>query len=205
MKNNGFLESINYKLTVASSNKVLLIFTGIGGSVSGYKNKYEKIANNMKDNFNVSTLVITMPFGSWEHMKDIFDFAIEKADNLFNCRNEKDYEIYAMGSSAGGTNILTFFRNDTKIKAICAINPVFSVDFHKIIENLKKSKIRKTIILGENDMSLYDYVLLQQIEDIEIVVIPNGDHYLSGDDNFKFFLDIPKRYLVDKNYIKNRP
>ena len=48
-------------------------------------------------------------------------------------------------------------------------------------------------------MSMYDYVLLQQIEDLELVVIPNGDHYLSGDDNFKFFLDIPKRYLIEKN------
>ena len=72
--NNEFLENLDYKLTLASSNKILLFFTGLGGSVSGYQNKYEKIASDMKDNFEISTLVVSLPFGTWEHMEEIFDF-----------------------------------------------------------------------------------------------------------------------------------
>ena len=45
-------------------------------------------------------------------------------------------------------------------------------------------------------MSIFEYQIIKQIEDLNVIVIPNGDHYLSGEDNFKFFLDIPKNYLV---------
>ena len=33
---------------------------------------------DLKDNFDISTLVVSLPFGTWEHMEEIFDFAITK-------------------------------------------------------------------------------------------------------------------------------
>ena len=205
MNENDFLNSLKYKIVEGKSNKILLIMTGIEGSLSGYNGKYDLIANEMKEKFDVSTFVISLPFGTYEHIQGIFDFVIQKIDEYFAKRRISDYEIYAMGSSAGGTVILNNFGKNAKIMAISAINPVFSVNFHKIIENLQNSKIRKTIILGEKDMSMYDYQILSTIEDLDIVVIPDGDHYLSGEDNFKFFLDIPKNYLIDiqNNYKKS--
>lgn len=197
MCENEFINRLRYKIFEANSNKMLLIMTGIEGSLSGYNGKYDLIASEMKEKYDISTFVLSLPFGSYEYMRQIFDFAIQKTDEYFAEKQIFDYEIYAMGSSAGGTIILNNFEKNAKIKAISAINPVFSVNFHKIIENLKKTKTRKTIILGEKDMSMYDYQILQTIKDLKVIVIPNGDHYLSGEDNFKFFLNIPKNYLID--------
>lgn len=191
-------ELLDYKLTEAHSNKLLLIMTGIDGSLSGYNGKYDIIANDMKENFDISTLVVALPFGAWNYMEQIFNFSINKIEEYFNDKGIKDYEIFAMGSSAGGTNILLFMKKCPKISKICAINPVFSVNFDKILKNLKSNHIKKTIILGERDMSISDYQLLQKIEDVNTIVIPNGDHNLSGEDNFKFFLDIPKMFFIDK-------
>lgn len=204
----NYLENIQYKFTQASSNKLLLVMTGIDGSLSGYKGKYDIIASDMKDNHDISTLIVALPYTAWEYMREIFDYSMDLIKTYFGKKNFEDYKIYAMGISAGGSNILSLFNEVPQIKSICVVNPVLTtyyqmrdnkavVDFRKIIKNLKIKNVRKTIILGELDMSRADYEILKEIKETNTIVIPNGDHNLSGEENFKYFLEIPGKYLID--------
>ena len=111
-----FIDNLNYKIVEGSSNKILLIMTGIDGSLSGYCGKYDLIANEMKEKFDISTFVISLPFGTYDHMQEIFDFSIQKIDKYFAKKQIFDYEIYGMGSSAGGTVILNNFEKMQKLR-----------------------------------------------------------------------------------------
>lgn len=197
MKSNDFLNVIDYRLTEASSNKMLLVMTGIGGTVCGYKNKYSIIAKEMKEKYNISTLIIALSVNAWNYMKDIFNFAVQYIKKYYKKLNIDDYQIYAMGTSAGATNILNNMNECSNITKVCVVNPVFPINIDKTLENIKNCQIKKTIILGEYDISVADFKRLAEIKNVEIVLIPEGDHYLSGDKNFQFFLDIPKQYFIE--------
>lgn len=173
---------------------VVLVLTGLGGTVKGYHNKYEIIANNIVTEHNCTVFVATTPHGSWEHSKENLDYIMKFIDQRMSPIN-KDYKIYVMGHSAGGTFILWYAYNYPRITRILAANPVLNVNFHKLengANNFKCEFIK--IIIGDKDPS-YKYAdLLQRVKSIETIILPHIDHEFK--DSIESFIDLPNKYLL---------
>ena len=117
-----------------SGKNVLLILTGIGGSVKGYRNKYQTIAENAVKNRDFSVCVITTPQGSWKRPEENIRYAMRVVQaKVPDCE-----EVYAMGNSAGATFLLWYSYLFPQIKKVLAINPVLNVNLHRANNGVQK-------------------------------------------------------------------
>jgi len=172
---------------------VLLIFTGIGGTTKGYRNKYETITKQVIKTYGFSVAVVTTPSGSWNTMEQNFSYVIEY---LFNRLQNRNFDIYVMGSSAGANMVLSFSHKYPQIKRALAVNPVLHVNFYMIdrgIKNFSGEKIN--VVFGEQDPSFRWLEILPKTDKLQTTVLPNVDHMFT--DNLETFIDLPKRFLFD--------
>lgn len=170
---------------------VLLVLTGLGGSVKGYQNKYETLAKNIVSKFNYTVFVATTPHGSWENSKENIDSIINYIDKIME---DKNYKIYVFGHSAGGTFALWHGHLFPKIKRIIASNPVLNVNFHRIkngIDNFNGELIK--VIIGEKDQCFKFAGLLKENHKAETIILENVDHEYTG--NLEKFINLPNDYL----------
>lgn len=170
---------------------VLLILTGAGGTTKGFQNKYETIAKQVMNDYHFSVAVATTPLGSWLRLDD-------NLQDIMNCLFEnlgtKDFKVYVMGSSAGANIILSNAYHFPQIKKILAINPVLSMNLHKIDSGIKNFAGEKIdIIVGEKDPAFPWVEALPKNEILETTVLPNIDHVFNG--NLQTFIDLPKQFL----------
>lgn len=167
---------------------ILLILTGIGGTTKGYENKYEKIAKNVMEQHNFSVVVATSPSGSWLHTEQnlyqVMSFIQSKRDNDFN--------VYAMGNSAGANIVLWHSNKFPQIKKVLAVNPVMNINLH-LFKSLQDTEKEIKIVFGELDMSSSFADLLPKSEKIKVDILPNIDHNFTG--NLDLYIDLPNIYL----------
>ncbi len=172
------------------SNNILLILTGIGGTTKGYENKYEKIAKLIMQKYDFSVVVATTPKGSWTHLKENLYYIINRIAEKF----EGNFQIYAMGSSAGANILLCFSYLFPQIKRILAINPVLNINFHWIekgIAEFNKEKIYT--VFGEHDPSIKWTEILPKNNKLIIKILPNVDHKFTN--NLQTFIELPQKIL----------
>lgn len=172
---------------------IFLVLTGIGGTVKGYQNRYEKIAKEITDKYNFSIVIATTPHGSWEHPKENLDFIF---DFIRSKRNDTNFKIYAMGHSAGGTFLLWHAFEFPEIEKILCINPVLNINLHKTqigIESYKGSEIN--IVVGELDASNYFAGLIDKLSKVKVYHLPNIDHNFTN--ALDTFIDLPHKYLFN--------
>ena len=172
-------------------DSILLILTGIGGTTKGFQNKYVTIAKQVANDYNFSVAVATTPTGSWWTMEENLQYVM---NYLFARAKDKNFKVYAMGSSIGANIVLSFSYLFPQIEKILAINPVMTMNLHKIDKGVKNFTGKKiNVVFGEKDPSCSWAGLLPQIDVLETIVLPNIDHIFK--DNLRTFIDLPNHYL----------
>lgn len=173
---------------------VLLILTGLGGSVKGSQNKYETMANNIISKYDFSVFVAATPQGAWNNAKEHLTNVLDYVDSLMNDIN-KEYKIYVFAHSAGGTYALWYSYLFTRIKRIVVTNPVLNVNFHWLEngQNNFNGEFTK-VIIGDKDQSFKFAGLLKRAKIIETVILENTDHEFK--DNLTAFIELPEKYLI---------
>ncbi len=167
------------------ADNLLLILTGIGGTVKGYADKYVKLANKVIDTQEFSVAVATTPSGSWQHTKENLEFIMQYVKNKCNGK------IYAMGSSAGANILLMHAHEHPQIKQILAVNPVLNINLFKIESGINQFAGNTTLICGEKDMSSMFYKMLKSTA--TTFVLENIDHNFTN--HLDEFIDLPLKYL----------
>lgn len=176
-----------------AGNDVLLIFTGLDGNPKGYKNKYQKIAQQAVENNNLSVAVSSTPSGTW---LGLLDYTQEVIKNIEERMPNKDFNIYAMGSSMGANVVLSFANLFPRVKKIMAINPLLTFNYQWIEYTLKDFKGDEiTIIVGDKDKSRPYVDLLPKTNNLKTVILPNTDHQFTQ--NLQEFIDLPQKYLLN--------
>lgn len=172
---------------------VLLIFTGLGGTLKGYENKYERIAKQTVKDYHFSVAVVATPSNAWQALDENLNCAMEF---LYEKFNDKNFNVYAMGTSAGANILLCFSYLFPQIKRVLAVNPVLNVNFHWIDKGIKQFKGDKiSVISGELDPSSGLIGLLSQYDTVQKIVLPNTDHVFR--DKLGEFILLPNRYLFN--------
>lgn len=181
----------NFKFfQIENSNTTLAIFTGVGGSVDGYNDKYVKIANNIIKKYNASVFIISVE--SWNVFDSILNEAKYYIDMYYKQLNIKDYSIYLMGTSAGATIILSQNYNWLNVKKVLAINPVIQFNYNKLINGIEKSIAITTVIMGEKDPSfMYLPLIDNKNKLLSCVTYENVGHQFT--EHFDLFLELPEK------------
>lgn len=174
-------------------NDILLMITGVGGSTKGYANKYERIARQVMDQWNMSVVVATTPSGSWMHaeqnMKEIMSFIHSK-------RFKKSFKVYALGNSIGANILLWHFNQFPEIEKILAINPVMTVNLHLFcpLASVEKSV---NVIFGELDESCKFATMLPASKSVKVNILPKIDHNFTN--SLDVFINLPNQYLFNQD------
>ena len=165
---------------------VLLVLTGIDGTLNGYEDKYVKLANKVLEETDFSVVIATTPPGSWEHTKQNLNIIMQNVLAHYNGH------IYAMGVSAGGNILLMHaFEFGSFINKVLAVNPVLNINIDKIDAGINAFKAETILVCGENDSSsLYCQALKSTPK---IIKLQNVDHNFS--DRIDEFVDLPMRYF----------
>ena len=174
-----------------SGKDFFLIITGIGGTIKGYKNKYEIIARNVIKKYNFSVVVATSPFGSWLHTEQNLDYIMNYIKSKRNC----DYKVYAMGNSAGANILLWHSYKFPQIKKVLAVNPVMNINIH-LLKRLQETTKDIKIVFGEKDNSCKFAKLIPLNTNVNIEILPDIDHNFTDKSNI--FLELPIKYLMEK-------
>ena len=163
------------------SNNLLLVLTGIGGTTTGYNNKYEKLAKRVIGTQDFSVAVATTPSGSWQHTKENLDFIMNEVSKRYNDK------IYAMGNSAGGNILLMHAYEFPQIEKVLAVNSVLNVNLFKIEKGINLFKGKTTIVCGEKDTSIKFYKMLKT--NANIVILQDIDHNFTN--HIEDFINLP--------------
>lgn len=168
-----------------NADNLLLILTGIGGTVKGYADKYVKLANKIIDTQDCSVAVATTPSGSWQHTKENLDFIMHYV------KDKHDGKIYAMGNSAGANILLMHAHEQPQIKQVLAVNPVLNINLFKLESGINQFAGKTTLICGEKDMSSKFYKMLKTTA--TTFVLQDIDHNFTN--HLDEFIDLPLKYL----------
>ena len=90
------MDNIELKFCGVGDN-VLVVLTGIGGTINGYDDKYIKIANNIISKTEFSVAIAAIPHGAWECTNKVFNNILKRV------REKYKGDVYIMGVSAGGS------------------------------------------------------------------------------------------------------
>lgn len=177
---------VNYGI-VEGNNTVVLIKTGIGGSVLGYQNKYIKLAHQIKEKYGYSVVVADNPYDGTDSLGD----AISVIKEHF----KEDCVIYYMGISMGATMGAWFGKNYPQIKRMLLINAPLNINIDKTIGGLEELECEKiTLVYGSLDPS-YGYAKgLKFNKQINVVIIDGMDHNFSQ--SMSEFMELPFKYLL---------
>ncbi len=176
------------------SNKVLLILTGLGGTTTGYHDKYITIAKQATKK-GWSVIVAATPNGASlaENEPEYFNALL---DQVYQVMESKDLTIYAMGHSQGANILLWCAYLHPQIKRVLSINPVLDWNTHLLLDGIKNFAGEKIdIIIGEKDPSYPWVETLPKNNILTTTILPNINHVFSG--NLPTFIDLPKRFLFN--------
>ncbi len=164
----------NYFGIKLGENALVFIKTGRGGTISGYHNKYLKLANQIHDKYGFAVVVSANPL---EYDCDL----ASEIEYIF--RNIAYFDqIYFMGVSNGALIGAQQCWRISEIKRMLLINGPLMINLHKTIAGLKKLAVDDVcIVYGDKDPS-YQYIQLLETENIpntRIITIPGADHNFS--------------------------
>ena len=165
----------NYFGIKLGENALVFIKTGRGGTISGYHNKYLKLANQIHDKYGFAVVVSANPL---EYDCDL----VSEINYIFGNISYFD-QIYFMGVSNGALIGAQQCWLIPEIKRMLLINGPLMINLHKTIAGLKKHTADDVcIVYGDKDPS-YQYSQLLNIENISnvrVLTIPGADHNFSG-------------------------
>ena len=180
------MNKIKYSVTLGN-NVVVLIKTGFNGTVYGYENKYSNLAKKINEQYGYSVVVADNPYDGTDPIED----AIKEIE----VRISKDFIIYYMGVSLGGSIGAWYGKYYPQIKRMLLINAPLDINIDKTISGLEELKCEKiTLVYGSLDPS-YNYAKeLKFNKPINIVIKDKMDHNFSQ--SMDEFMNLPFEYLL---------
>jgi hypothetical protein len=174
--------NIDYGI-VKGGQKILFVKTGLGSDYLGYKNKYLKMALNMRECYGISVIVASNPYDNRSHIDEdklalrqyIQDEELDGGDLLF------------FGHSNGGIKGLALTEAGLVFTKMLLVNMPLMINFHKTKRYI--SQIPETSVIavyGEKDPSFpYTPFIENKFDNLKVVKIPMADHTFEGmPDNF---------------------
>ena len=156
--------------------KILLIKAGQDGSIYGYRNKYLKLACEMRDLYGFSMVCASTPSSDINQMAQ---FA-EVVKSEFEIGGQT--RIYFMGMSMGASIGCIGRTLFPEISRFLLVNPPLMINTIRICRSAKAfDGDMMTFVFGSLDPSahLAGLLKLHEHEKMRVVVVPRQDHHFS--------------------------
>ena len=184
----GTIGSLDFGFLPGESQRLLLIKTGLGGSIHGYNGKYLRVAQHF-NSVGYSVLCCNSP----QDMDDrsSFEAAIDAArrlmGNLF-----ADVRIEYMGVSRGAYQGILYGNTVEQIKSMLLINPPLTINFSKQITALRNLDKPSSLVIGTRDASFRFWPWICEVENanLKLVEAEGADHHFKGMDQEFFELPV---------------
>ena len=184
-------QKIGYGI-IKGSNTVILVKTGLGGTLSGYKDKYLKIATDLNKKYGYTVICATTPADPFDGI-DTLEDAIAVAKSYTG----HDITVYFAGHSCGALVGWLFGYKYPEIKRMLLINAPLMVDtllLEKAINQFNGE--RAMLVYGAWDRSVKYIQMLRFITNKRVshTIIPKADHNFTG--KLKLFMELCEKYLI---------
>ena len=156
--------------------KILLIKAGQDGSIYGYRNKYLKLACEMRELCGFSVVCASTPSSDISQMAQ---FA-EVVKSEFEIGGHT--QIYFMGMSMGASIGCIGRSLFPEISRFLLVNPPLMINTTRICRSAKTfDGDMMTFVFGSLDPSahLAGLLKLHERENMRVVIVPGQDHYFS--------------------------
>ena len=156
--------------------KILLIKAGQDGSIYGYRNKYLKLACEMRELCGFSVVCASTPSSDISQM---VQFA-EVVKSEFEIGGQT--KIYFMGMSMGASIGCIGRTLFPEISRFLLVNPPLMINTTRICRSAKAfDGDMLTFVFGSLDPSahLAGLLKLHEHENMRVVIVPGQDHYFS--------------------------
>ena len=156
--------------------KILLIKAGQGGSIYGYRDKYLKLACEMRDLYGFSVICASTPSSDIIQMIQFAE--VVKSEFEIN----ELIQIYFMGISIGASIGCLGQPLFPEISRFLLVNPPLMINTPLICRSAKAfDGDMMTFVFGSFDPSahLAGLLKLHERENMHVVVVPGQDHHFS--------------------------
>ena len=175
--------------TYPAGENVLLVLTGLGGSLSGYGEKYVKIARRAVEEYGFTTSVAAVTEEMWADKERAFDEIFSRACSAAS-------KAYVMGASAGASLALWYAHKYKNVAKVLCINPVLNVNLTLTVKGMNEFKGEKMyIVSGDWDPSFVWAKMIKSTNNVEVRILENVDHFFTG--KLNEFIDLPFELLFN--------
>lgn len=185
-KQNGILTEYGI---VNGNDAVFLVKTGLNGDIFGYRHKYLKMADLIRQQYGCTVIVSSNPYDHFGgvyfgYTKDSIKDAVKLTMELGKRGN-----IYFFGHSNGALVGLEHAYKYSRIKRIMAVNAPLTVFNVGTINRLYKRYSNVSVIYGSDDDSSRYWKYLS----FEPVILADTNHEFTG--RVEEFIRLPFKYL----------
>ena len=156
--------------------KILLIKAGQGGSIYGYRDKYLKLACEMRDLYGFSVVCASTPSSDMTQMVQFAE--VVKTEFKISGQTQINFMGMSMGASIGCIGRALF----PEISRFLLVNPPLMINTTRICRSAKAfDGDMLTFVFGSLDPSarLAGLLKLHERENMRVVIVPGQDHYFS--------------------------
>ena len=170
-------ERIDYGFVFGGDRqKILLIKAGQDGSIYGYRNKYLKLACEMRDLYGFSVVCASTPSSDMTQMAQFAE--VVKTEFKISGQTQINFMGMSMGASIGCIGRALF----PEISRYLLVNPPLMINTIRICRSAKAfDGDMMTFVFGSLDPSahLAGLLKLHERENMHVVVVPGQDHHFS--------------------------
>jgi hypothetical protein len=192
---NGLEDYESEVARVEGGNNILVIITGMNGSVHGYEDKYFKIAEKVNTEFNSTVFIFANDEKNWSAPKNSFGKMMTYVKNHVD--NEPETDISVFGFSAGASFTSYYAYQYPEIRQILLVNPPLQVNMARTINGVQQFKGNSTLVVGENDINCKRAHIFttNKYKSVftKVEYIKGANHYFSR--MLDVFISLPFKYL----------
>ena len=156
--------------------KILLIKAGQDGSIYGYRNKYLKLACEMRDLYGFSVACASTPSSDMTQMAQFAE--VVKTEFKISGQTQINFMGMSMGASIGCIGRALF----PEINRFLLVNPPLMINTTRICRSAKAfDGNMMTFVFGSLDLSahLAGLLKLHEHENMRVIIVPGQDHHFS--------------------------
>ena len=171
---------------VFGNNKIVFIKAGAGGGITGYQDKYLRMAHRVHERLGATVIC------SSNYVKCL---ELDRKAIAWCARHLKlnDIELYFVGTSDGADQCISLSRNAPTKKLLC-INPSFVPGHDPSNRLILQPAVEKVFVYGTEDeegRELIPKLKARRIRNFQIQLIDGADHSFTGMvDEFVSLIDI---------------
>ena len=165
---------VDYGFLFGNEN-IVFIKAGCGGSMSGYCDKYLKMAHKVHERLGATVICSSNPAPSLEMDRKAIRWCAKQL-------NQTDFSLYFVGTSDGAYQCMSLAKSKLTKKLLC-INPSFVPSQDPKSKLILLSTVEKIFVYGTNDEE--GYTVIPKLKDacipnFEIKMVNGADHEFTG-------------------------